>query len=341
MRTLLSLALLFGAPSIALGTPAPKGKHPVKVAHKPAPKGLAAAKAKPVAARPKAVIAKPKAVVARPKPIAARAKPPIIALSPKTQGTLWSRLRRVDEAQKLAAVSAKPRLPSLMIQRRPELPEEKAPAPSPAPVRAVQAKEKGRTKVPVVRAPRFPPVTLHEANLREDLSFRPFDEKGRPRAAAAKDFERFLRDHHTGKRHAIDPRLGRAVYEMARHFNRRIEVFSGYRPRQFSSRKHSRHITGSAIDFRIPGVRNEALVRYLRDRFHPAGVGYYPNGVHVHLDVDRVRDTYWVDTGDAPSPVPTDRDADEATVDETVVNPPPAAPLDAAAGIDDDPGLID
>src|SRR5205807_276310 len=42
--------------------------------------------------------------------------------------------------------------------------------------------------------------------------------------------------------------------------------------------------------------------RLMRDTFHPVGVGYYPNGVHVHLDVDRVHDAYWIDAGDAPTP---------------------------------------
>ena len=250
-------------------------------------------------------------------------------------------------------VASRPALPPAMIVRHA--------APAPAADRAAEADasksrahgrivlghdKARRFSTPAVRVPHFPSVLLHEANLGEDLAFRPFDERGRPRAAAAKDFDRFMRDHHTGRRRHIDPRLAKWLYEVARHFGRRVEVFSGYRPREFSARKHSRHITGHAVDFRIPGVPNEAIIKYLRATFHPSGVGYYPNGVHVHLDVDRDHDTYWVDTGDAPSPAPTDRDADEATSDETVAAPPsPILDPGAEAVVpdempDDDPGLI-
>lgn len=220
---------------------------------------------------------------------------------------------------------------------------------SAAQARVLMPKEKLRARAQAARAPRFPAVTLREVNLKEALSWRPFDDRGRPRVAAGKELERFLRDTHTGRRHLVDPRLGKVLYAVARHYGRPIEVFSGYRPPEFSTRKHSRHLTGSAIDFRIPGVRNEALVAWLRATFHTAGVGYYPNGVHVHIDVDRARDTYWVDTGDAPSPSPTDKDADEATVDETIANPPPPEFFDPGfpsgvivpEGPDDDPGFVE
>jgi uncharacterized protein YcbK (DUF882 family) len=236
------------------------------------------------------------------------------------------------------------------VTAKPKPPTVSAPAsPKKAQARVILSKEKTRAKIVAARAPRFPSVALHEVNLKEDLAYRPFDDRGRPRVGATKELEKFLRDTHTGRRHAVNPRLGKVLYEVARHYGHPIEVFSGFRPIEFSSRKHSRHITGSAVDFRIPGVRNEALVRYLRMTFHPAGVGYYPNGVHVHLDVDREQDTYWVDTGDAPSPAPTDKDADEATVDETVANPPSPAFFDPGfpgsvivpAGPDDDPGFVE
>jgi uncharacterized protein YcbK (DUF882 family) len=148
----------------------------------------------------------------------------------------------------------------------------------------------------------YPKVELHAVNLNETLHWRPVDDKGVPRKGANGELTRFLRCWHTGRQHKVDGRLGRVLYQVARHYpGHRLEIFSGYRPKKYCTRAHSRHLTASAIDFRIDGVKNEALISWLRATFHPAGVGYYPNGVHVHLDVDRAHDTYWIDAGDAPS----------------------------------------
>jgi len=197
--------------------------------------------------------------------------------------------------------------------------------------------------------PIWPAVELFAANLNERLQFRPYDTLGRIRKTAGSELARILRCWHTGKSHKIDPRLGRALYEVARHFpGHRVEIFSGYRPKAYCTRAHSRHLTGAAIDFRVAGVKNEALINWLRSNFHPAGVGYYPNGVHVHLDLDRSVDTYWVDRGDvptlepaapslppvgqsAPMAAPTVAHDLEATTDEAHGEPVVALP--------DDPGV--
>jgi uncharacterized protein YcbK (DUF882 family) len=159
-----------------------------------------------------------------------------------------------------------------------------------------------RAPVPTPARKSFPAIELYEVNLNETLQYQPFDERGRARKQSLAELTRFMRCHHTGKQHRVDERLAHALYVVGRHYaGRRIEVFSGYRPKAFCTRAHSRHLTASAVDFRIDGVKNEALVAWLRSTFHPSGVGYYPNGVHVHLDLDRDHDTYWIDPGDAPT----------------------------------------
>jgi uncharacterized protein YcbK (DUF882 family) len=195
----------------------------------------------------------------------------------------------------------------------------------------------GHAPKPKARARKaeYPPVEMFAVNLGERFQLRPYDGAGKPRKTVDKELTRFMRCWHTGKQHKVDSRLAKVVYQMGRHFpGKRIELYSGYRPKKYCTLAHSRHLTASAIDFRIPGVKNEAVIAWLRERFHPVGVGYYPNGVHVHLDVDRVKDTYWIDSGDAPRKDPrplaavgdTAPSAIEATADEPVEMTAPADP---------------
>ena len=196
------------------------------------------------------------------------------------------------------------------------------------------ARAQGRTTRPVAppRRPappreRYPAVALYGAHVGEALTYRPLDDRGRARRDAVRSLERLLRCRQTGARHRLHPRLGAALYQIGRHFaGHRIEIYSGYRPRAFCDRAHSRHMSGSAIDFHVDGVDNEALVAFLRKTFHPAGVGFYPRGVHVHLDVERGVDTYWVDPG-RPAHDPTA----EPEARDSAPLPLPAAPLDAEA----------
>jgi uncharacterized protein YcbK (DUF882 family) len=197
---------------------------------------------------------------------------------------------------------------------------------------------------------RYPAVQLVGAHVGETLSYRPYDDRGRPRRDAARALERLMRCRHTGARHRLHPRLGDALYKIARRFaGHRIEIYSGYRPRAYCNRAHSRHMTGSAVDFHVAGVRNEQVIAYLKSTFHPAGVGFYPHGVHVHLDLERRVDTYWIDPGpptvDPVIAQPAARDtaplpalvADEDEIAEPVALP--AAPAVALPTLGDPPRI--
>jgi hypothetical protein len=80
----------------------------------------------------------------------------------------------------------------------------------------------------------------------------------------------------------------------------RISVISGYRPTSTGSY----HATGQALDMRIDGVSNEALVAFCKT-LPDTGCGYYPNSSFVHVDV-RAPNTghvYWIDaSGPGESP---------------------------------------
>lgn len=141
--------------------------------------------------------------------------------------------------------------------------------------------------------------------------------KSKVSPAANKAFQRLLAPEK-GKSHAIDRRLISLLVKVSDHFGGRpIEVVSGFRPGKGGS--HSKHNSGSAIDFHIPGVRNEELRDFVRG-FEKVGVGYYPNSGFVHLDV-RPASFSWTDTSkpgesakythEEPSEGDADADADE------------------------------
>jgi hypothetical protein len=80
----------------------------------------------------------------------------------------------------------------------------------------------------------------------------------------------------------------------------RVILVSGYRPRS----AHSYHQLGRALDFRIDGVTNEALVAFCKT-LPDTGCGYYPNSLFVHMDVRNARTGHitWIDIsgpGEAP-----------------------------------------
>jgi uncharacterized protein YcbK (DUF882 family) len=51
---------------------------------------------------------------------------------------------------------------------------------------------------------------------------------------------------------------------------------------------NSRHMSGTAVDIRLPGVRLSALYRAARN-LRGGGVGYYPASDFIHVDIGPVR----------------------------------------------------
>jgi hypothetical protein len=83
----------------------------------------------------------------------------------------------------------------------------------------------------------------------------------------------------------IDARLVERLETTVDHFHKagassRVLLVSGYRPKSVGSY----HQSGRALDFRIDGVQNEALVAFCKT-LPDTGCGYYPNSSFVHMDV--------------------------------------------------------
>jgi LysM repeat protein len=116
---------------------------------------------------------------------------------------------------------------------------------------------------------------------------------------------------------------------------RPIRLVSGFR--DSSHVAESKHKTGHAIDFSIPGVPNSVVRDYLRT-FKNVGVGYYPNSSFVHFDV-RNHNSHWTDyagpgqpprlTPNAPIAKPTA--LPEALPSAEAIAPPTPEPSTASA----------
>lgn len=180
------------------------------------------------------------------------------------------------------------------------------------------------TRAKKVEAQPAAPASLVALNTHETFSLRP-DRSGRFDGKQLRAFANFLRCHHTGKKHAIAPRLLQLLYATAKHFDfQRLVVVAGYRAPKVARQKgnpRSPHKQGVACDFRIEGVANTTLRDYLRTKFDRVGVGYYPNSGFIHLDV-RGKSAFWIDESRPGERARYTRETDEALA------------LERAAGLD-------
>jgi uncharacterized protein YcbK (DUF882 family) len=155
-----------------------------------------------------------------------------------------------------------------------------------------------RERIRAIDPTRAPALQLKLARTRETHEIALFDEDGRLRHDALAELRTVLFDPKTGIDHPIHWRLATLLVAIQAHFpGSTIEVVSGYR----NVGRHtdrSNHTRGRAIDMRVvvDGKRmdNRRIFELLRASFAEVGVGYYPNGTFVHLDV-RDRATIWVD----------------------------------------------
>ncbi|HYD19701.1 MAG TPA: DUF882 domain-containing protein [Patescibacteria group bacterium] len=108
-----------------------------------------------------------------------------------------------------------------------------------------------------------------------------------------------MRDHRSGEKFPIDPRLMDILYVLQHRLGNlnMIDVFSGYRSPTTNARlrsashgvaQRSLHMSGQAIDIKLPGTQLKNL-RAAAIKLNSGGVGYYPASNFVHVDTGRVR----------------------------------------------------
>jgi uncharacterized protein YcbK (DUF882 family) len=141
-----------------------------------------------------------------------------------------------------------------------------------------------------------PLTTLFNVWTREALPILP----GQTQATLAPRFHPFLRDHYTNQATRMDTRLIDVLKRVAGKFSaKRIEVVSGYRSPKYNLMlrkkghqvaRHSQHMEGNAVDFRIRGVATKQVLHYVKS-LRLGGVGFYPHSQFVHSDTGPIR--YW------------------------------------------------
>lgn len=114
----------------------------------------------------------------------------------------------------------------------------------------------------------------------------------------------FMRDHRRGEPAQMDPKLFDLLGDLqdaikARHPGLTVEfhVISGYRSPATNNglrsegggqAQNSLHMTGQAIDIRVPGLSTREL-RDIATCLNLGGVGYYASDDFVHVDTGRFR----------------------------------------------------
>lgn len=126
-----------------------------------------------------------------------------------------------------------------------------------------------------------------------------YSENDRYLPDALAEIDHVCRDFRTGAVHPIDPALLDLLHDVQQAAGKagRFEIISAFRSpatnRMLATAgsgvaDRSLHLTGQAIDVRLPGVRTLDLQRLALKRAG-GGVGYYPDADFVHLDTGRIR----------------------------------------------------
>lgn len=111
----------------------------------------------------------------------------------------------------------------------------------------------------------------------------------------------FLRDNHNEEVSDYDPRTFDVLHTMLAKLGKTdssVNILSAYRTQETNdmlresgttnAALHSQHIEAKALDLRVPGV-SAGMLRDAALSLSAGGVGYYPKGGFVHVDVGPVR----------------------------------------------------
>jgi len=141
-------------------------------------------------------------------------------------------------------------------------------------------------------------LSLFNTHTAETLDLVYF-ERGEYLADALQAINRLLRDHRTDEIKAIDVDLLDLLFTTTEKLDAKqpLQVVSGFRSPRSNAQlrrggrgvaKKSYHMTGQAIDIRLPDTSLRSLRQVAVD-LKSGGVGYYPRSGFVHVDTGPIR----------------------------------------------------
>jgi uncharacterized protein YcbK (DUF882 family) len=143
-------------------------------------------------------------------------------------------------------------------------------------------------------------LELRMLGLDESVKVNIYNEDGSYNIEALRSLDHVLRCRRTDDEKPIEPRLFTILSHVYDHFGGKpIDVVSGYRNQR---KKTSNHYKGTATDIRIDGVTPKKIESFAESiDTGGLGIGIYPRGQFVHIDIRPLPSYRWVDFS-APNP---------------------------------------
>lgn len=143
-------------------------------------------------------------------------------------------------------------------------------------------------------------LELRMNGLDESVKVNIYNQDGSYNVEALRSLDHVLRCRRTDDEKPIEPRLFTILSHVYDHFGgKAIDIVSGYRNQRKTT---SNHYKGTATDIRIEGVTPKKIRSFAESiDTGGLGIGLYPRGQFVHIDVRPLPSYRWIDMS-SPNP---------------------------------------